>query len=107
MNASITAPAKINLDLRVLGRRSDGYHEVQTLLQTIDLTDEIRATVAPPDVLELQVKPAGVVSSGSDNLMVRAAEALRRRTGAKAGARLELSKKIPIGAGLGGDRRLM
>ena len=102
MNASITAPAKINLDLRVLGRRSDGYHEVQTLLQTIDLTDEIRATVAPPDVLELQVKPAGVVSSGSDNLMVRAAEALRRRTGAKAGARLELSKKIPIGAGLGG-----
>ena len=102
MNASITAPAKINLDLRVLGRRSDGYHEVQTLLQTIDLTDEIRATVAPPDVLELQVKPAGVVSSGSDNLMVRAAEALRRRTGAKAGARLELAKKIPIGAGLGG-----
>ena len=102
MNLSITAPAKINLDLRVLGRRSDGYHEVQTLLQTIDLTDEIRATVAPSDVLDLQVEPAGAVSSGSDNLMIRAAEALRRHTGVKAGARFELAKKIPIGAGLGG-----
>jgi 4-diphosphocytidyl-2-C-methyl-D-erythritol kinase len=102
MRFSVIAPAKINLDLRILGRRSDGYHEIQTLLQTIDLTDEIRATVAPPDVLDLQVKPVGVVSSGSDNLMMRAAEALRRHTGIKAGARLELAKKIPIGAGLGG-----
>ena len=102
MTFSVIAPAKVNLDLRVLGRRSDGYHEVQTLLQTIDLTDEIRATVAPPDVLDLQVKPSGVVSSGSDNLMMHAAEALQRHTGVKAGARLELAKKIPIGAGLGG-----
>ena len=73
MTFSVIAPAKVNLDLRVLGRRSDGYHEIQTLLQTIDLTDEIRATVAPPGVLDLQVKPAGVVSSGSENLMMRAA----------------------------------
>ena len=99
---SVIAPAKINLDLRVLGRRSDGYHEVQTLLQTIDLTDEIRATVAQPDILDLRVMPVGTVSSGSDNLMMRAAEALRRHTGVKAGAKLELTKNIPIGAGLGG-----
>jgi len=102
MDLSVISPAKVNLDLRVLGRRSDGYHEVQTLLQTIDLTDEIRATVAQPDVLDLQVMPAGAVSSGSDNLMMRAAGALRRHTGVKAGAKLELTKNIPIGAGLGG-----
>ena len=98
----VSAAAKINLDLRILGQRSDGFHEVQTLIQTIDLTDEIRATVAPSDVLDLQVTPAGAVSSGIDNLIMRAAEALRRHTGVKAGARLELAKRIPIGAGLGG-----
>jgi 4-diphosphocytidyl-2-C-methyl-D-erythritol kinase len=102
MSLSITAPAKINLDLRVLGRREDGYHEVQTLLQTIDLKDEIRAVVAPSDVLDLKVEPAGAVSSANDNLMIRAAEALRRHTGVTAGARLELAKNIPVGAGLGG-----
>lgn len=102
MTFSVVAAAKINLDLRVLGRRDDGFHEIQTLLQTIDLTDKIRATVAPPDVLDLRVDPAGVVPSGSDNLMIRAARALLRRTGVKAGARLELAKKIPVGAGLGG-----
>jgi 4-diphosphocytidyl-2-C-methyl-D-erythritol kinase len=99
---SVIAPAKINLDLRVLGRRDDGYHEVRTLLQTIDLADDIRATQAPSDVLDLRVEPAGVVSSGSDNLTIRAAKALRRHTGVKAGARLELTKRIPVGAGLGG-----
>ncbi len=99
---SVAAPAKINLDLRILGRRSDGYHEIRTLLQTIDLTDDIRATVAPPGVLDLQVTPTAVVSSGSDNLMMLAAEALLRHTGVKAGANLELAKRIPIGAGLGG-----
>jgi 4-diphosphocytidyl-2-C-methyl-D-erythritol kinase len=102
MTLSVIAPAKINLDLRVLGRRSDGYHEVRTLLQTIDLADDIRATGAPSDVLDLRVEPDGAVSSGSDNLMIRAAEALRRHSGVKAGARLELTKRIPIGAGLGG-----
>ena len=101
-SVSVIAAAKINLDLRILGRRSDGYHEIRTILQTIDLTDEIRARSAPPDVLELLVEPAGVVSSGSDNLIMRAAQALRRHTGVRAGARLELAKRIPIGAGLGG-----
>lgn len=102
MRIRVSAAAKINLDLRILDRRSDGYHEVQTLLQTIDLTDEISATAAPSDVLDLQVTPAGVVSSGSDNLMMRAAELLRRHAGVGTGAKLELTKKIPIGAGLGG-----
>ena len=102
ISGSVVAPAKINLDLRVLERRSDGFHEIRSLLQTIDLTDEIRATVAPPDVLDLRVEPAGIVTSSGDNLMMRAAEGLRRRTGVQLGARLVLLKKIPVGAGLGG-----
>lgn len=102
MTLAVNAPAKINLDLRILGRRSDGYHEVQTLLQTIDLIDDLRATTTSSDVLNLQVTPAGVVSTGDDNLIVRAAEALRQHAGVKIGANLELTKRIPIGAGLGG-----
>ena len=102
MTLSVTAAAKINLHLQVLDRRNDGYYEVRTLLQTIDLADVVRATLAPPDVLELRVDPAGIVSSAGDNLVLRAADALRRFTGVEAGARLELSKRIPIGAGLGG-----
>jgi len=102
MRFAVNASAKINLDLRILGQRSDGYHEVQTLLQTIDLSDELQATETSFDELNLQVTPAGVVSTGGDNLVVRAAEALRRHTGVNVGANLELTKKIPIGAGLGG-----
>jgi 4-diphosphocytidyl-2-C-methyl-D-erythritol kinase len=99
---AVCAPAKINLDLRILGRRSDGYHEVRTLLQTINLVDEIHATAAPPDILDLQVDPVNSAPPGSDNLVMRAAEALRRHTGVDAGARLKLVKRIPIAAGLGG-----
>jgi 4-diphosphocytidyl-2-C-methyl-D-erythritol kinase len=99
---SVNALAKINLHLRVLERRNDGFHEVRTLLQTIDLADTVRAEMAPADVLELRVDPSGCVTDAADNLVLRAAEALRRRTGVRAGARLDLSKKIPIGAGLGG-----
>ena len=102
MNLLVTASAKVNLHLQVLDRRSDGYYEVRTLLQTIDLADEVRAEFAPPDVLDFRVDPVGVVTSGGDNLVLRAADALRRHTGVQAGARLELSKRIPIGAGLGG-----
>jgi 4-diphosphocytidyl-2-C-methyl-D-erythritol kinase len=102
MVLKVSAPAKINLHLRVLGRRGDGFHEIHTLLQTIDLADELRAGAAPPEVLELQVYPAGIVSAGDDNLVLRAAEALRRHAGVEAGAKLDLFKRIPIGAGLGG-----
>jgi 4-diphosphocytidyl-2-C-methyl-D-erythritol kinase len=102
MESRIEAPAKINLHLRVLGRRSDGYHEIQTLMQTIGLADELSASPSPSDVLELRVHPEGILSSGDDNLVLRAAEALRRHAGAGLGAKLELHKRIPIGAGLGG-----
>jgi 4-diphosphocytidyl-2-C-methyl-D-erythritol kinase len=98
----VKAPAKINLHLRVMGRRSDGFHQIETLLQTIDIADDLCALVAPPDVLELRVHPAGVLATDDDNLVMRAANALRQHAGTKVGARLELFKRIPIGAGLGG-----
>ena len=102
MGLVIDAPAKINLDLRVLRRRSDGFHEIRTLLQTIGLCDALSASPAAPGVLELRVHPEGILPSGEDNLVLRAAEALRKRAGAEVGARLALRKRIPIGAGLGG-----
>jgi 4-diphosphocytidyl-2-C-methyl-D-erythritol kinase len=102
MMLAVDAPAKINLDLRVLGRRVDGFHEVRTLLQTVDLADVVRVGPAPPGVFQLRVEPEGVVPAGMDNLVLRAAAALRRSTGDTRGARFELLKRIPVGAGLGG-----
>jgi 4-diphosphocytidyl-2-C-methyl-D-erythritol kinase len=102
MTLAVDAPAKINLDLRVLGRRADGFYELRTLLQTVDLTDELQVSPAPAGVLELRVEPEGIVPVGMENLVLRAAEALRRSTGTTRGASLELCKRIPVGAGLGG-----
>ena len=101
MTLQVSALAKINLHLRVLDRRDDGFHEIQTLLQTIGLADEVQATPAPRGVLELQVEPAGAVSR-DNNLVLRAAKALRSLTGVEDGARIELLKRLPIGAGFGG-----
>lgn len=99
---SVIAPAKVNLHLQVLGARPDGYHELSTLFQSVDLVDELWAESAPAGVLDLQVEPEGVVTAGDDNLVLRAALALRDRSRMKIGARLGLTKNIPVGAGLGG-----
>ena len=99
---TVTAPAKINLHLRIVGLRSDGYHELRTLFQSIDLADEVSAESAPDGVLELRVEPQGRVTSGEDNLVLRAASLLRKRNRAAGGARIRLDKRIPVGAGLGG-----
>jgi 4-diphosphocytidyl-2-C-methyl-D-erythritol kinase len=100
------APAKVNWTLEVLGRRSDGYHEVRTVLQTVNLCDRI--TVSRASELELVVRgltgePATALAGvpPSENLACRAAAMLRDR-GGPAGARIELQKVIPAGAGLGG-----
>lgn len=108
MKASTLAPAKINWTLEVLGRRPDGYHEVRTVLQTVDLCDRVR--VSPAADLELvltgPVGRAGAPLAGvspSENLVYRAAALLRDRAGERSlGARIELEKAIPAGAGLGG-----
>lgn len=93
----LRAFAKINLDLRVLGKRDDGYHEVRTILQTIDWSDEI--SIERADSFEFV---AHGVSVGEDNLVVKAVRAFERLTGEKVFARIELTKHVPMGAGLGG-----
>ena len=94
------APAKINLSLEVLGKRADGYHEVRTVLQAIDLADEV--LIEPSEInISLRIEPAGALSV-EGNLVLRAADALREETGVSAGAGIVLRKRIPVAAGLGG-----
>lgn len=92
------ACAKINLTLEVLGRRPDGYHEVRTVLQAIDLRDTLAAEASDDLTLTCDRKEL----EGSDNLALRAAHLLRQAAGVRAGAHLTLHKRIPVAAGLGG-----
>jgi 4-diphosphocytidyl-2-C-methyl-D-erythritol kinase len=97
----VWAPAKVNLYLEVLGKRPDGYHEIATLLIAISLFDTLtfRADAAGTVVLQGD-EPA--LSMGPDNLIWRAAELLRQRTGTRLGVRIQLRKRIPLAAGLAG-----
>ena len=99
---SVIAPAKVNLHLRVFGRRSDGFHKLRTLFQSVDLADTVRAETAPDDVLEFRIVPEDAMVTDDDNLVLRAAAAVRDRARVNRGAKLTLFKKIPVGAGLGG-----
>jgi 4-diphosphocytidyl-2-C-methyl-D-erythritol kinase len=94
------APAKLNLFLHVTGRRADGYHELQTLFQLIDLTDTIAIRVREDGVIERPQGPRGVAPEA--DLSVRAAQALKSATGTGLGASLRIGKRIPVGGGLGG-----
>ena len=94
----IKAYAKINLTLEVLGRRPDGYHEVRTVLQTIDLKDILNIT--PASHLKVECSVPGL--DNEDNLVWKAASALRTATGCNKGAKIHLEKHIPVGMGLGG-----
>jgi len=99
---AVSVPAKINLHLEILGRRRDGFHELRTLMQSIDLFDSVAAEEAPPREITLEVDPAGAVTGDEDNLVLRAARALAEEAHVEMGARLLLSKRIPVGGGLGG-----
>jgi 4-diphosphocytidyl-2-C-methyl-D-erythritol kinase len=94
------APAKLNLFLHVTGRRADGYHELQTLFQLIDLCDSLTINVREDGEIERPVGPADVPPEC--DLSVRAARALRAATGTRLGASLAVHKRIPQGGGLGG-----
>lgn len=97
----VRCPAKVNLHLEVLGRRPDGYHEVRTLLAAVGVWDTL--IMEPGDEgVGLEVRPAGVAPAGEDNLVVRAARQLQRRSGTRLGARLILHKRIPVAGGMGG-----
>ena len=92
-------PAKVNLALRVLDRRPDGYHELDTVFQAIDLWDTLEIREA--GALRMTCDDPGLPTDGS-NLVLRAAELLRERAGISPGAELHLRKVIPSQAGLGG-----
>ena len=96
------APAKLNLFLHLTGKRTDGYHLLDSLVVFLDVAD--RLTIAPGDALSLTVNGAFAEAAGdvSQNLVLRAARALQQATGATRGAALHLEKHIPVGAGLGG-----
>ena len=99
MRLRLTAPAKINWTLEVLGQRPDGFHEVKTILQTIDLYDRLELEPAP----ELTLKATGEgLPPPQDNLTMRAARLLQERTRHSGGVRMRLTKSIPVAAGLGG-----
>ncbi|UCE66369.1 MAG: 4-(cytidine 5'-diphospho)-2-C-methyl-D-erythritol kinase [Candidatus Zixiibacteriota bacterium] len=95
---SLKAPAKINLYLKVLGKREDGYHEIESLMQAIDLYDDI--TIERSDILELECdEPSLPVDE--KNLALKAAILLQQRV-YFSGAKIVLKKNIPAGSGLGG-----
>lgn len=99
---TLHAPAKLNLYLHITGKRPDGYHLMESLVVFTELADELRIEAA--DALSLSVDGEFANASGnhSDNLVIKAALALQAYAGVKHGAKLHLTKRIPVGAGLGG-----
>ncbi|HHH44608.1 MAG TPA: 4-(cytidine 5'-diphospho)-2-C-methyl-D-erythritol kinase [Gammaproteobacteria bacterium] len=94
------APAKLNLLLRVTGRRADGYHELQTVFQFLDRGDRLWFETEDAGVIELEGGLPGVPPE--QDLIVRAARALLAHTGRDLGVRIRLDKRLPAGGGLGG-----
>ena len=100
---SVTLPAyaKLNLHLQVLGKRPDGYHELLTLFERVTLADELCVEETGGADLELQCESEEVPHDGT-NLAIRAAELFREASGWRSGLRIRLTKRIPVGGGLGG-----
>jgi 4-diphosphocytidyl-2-C-methyl-D-erythritol kinase len=98
----VLAPAKINLSLKILGRRSDGFHEIETVIAPISLYDEIKVEKRSGKTGVVFRCDVPSVPQGDDNLVVRAAKAFVAKAKIDAAISIELQKKIPHGAGLGG-----
>ncbi len=94
------APAKLNLFLRIVGRREDGYHRLQTVFQLLDWGDEVALRTRDDGRIVRHAGPPGV--SSDDDLTVRAAVALQSASGTRKGADIGLTKRIPVGGGFGG-----
>ena len=94
------APAKLNLFLHVVGRRSDGYHLLQTVFQFLDLCDELQFRITDDGRITRAQELAGVAAQV--DLTLRAARLLQEKIGGERGVDIFLNKRIPIGGGLGG-----
>jgi len=97
---SLLSPAKLNLMLHITGRQADGYHQLQTLFQLLDYGDTLHFTVREDERIELSPAIPGVASA--DNLITRAALALRRHSQCVKGIDIRLEKRLPMGGGIGG-----
>ncbi|MEK1907011.1 MAG: 4-(cytidine 5'-diphospho)-2-C-methyl-D-erythritol kinase [Pseudomonas sp.] len=97
---TLPAPAKLNLMLHILGRRADGYHELQTLFQFIDHGDELGFSPREDGLIRLHTEIPGVPHDS--NLIVRAARQLQSASGCPLGADIWLEKRLPMGGGIGG-----
>ena len=96
------APAKINLTLRVIGRRADGYHELESLVAFADVGDTLTLTPAAATTLEVAGPFGGVCGATADNLVLKAAAALGARVPDLRGGGFRLEKTLPVAAGIGG-----
>lgn len=97
---TLPAPAKLNLMLHITGRRADGYHELQTLFQFLDYGDELLLRPREDGQIRLLTELPGV--DHDSNLIVRAARLLQRESGCALGADIQLTKRLPMGGGIGG-----
>lgn len=97
---TLPAPAKLNLMLHILGRRPDGYHELQTIFQFLDYGDELSFALREDGDVRLQTDIADVPHDS--NLIVKAARALKEQSGSPLGVDIWLNKVLPMGGGIGG-----
>src|SRR5690554_670947 len=97
---SLPAPAKLNLMLHIVGRRTDGYHLLETLFQFLDYADTLHFSARADGQIVLHTHIAGVAHD--DNLIVRAARLLQTQSNSSQGADIWLDKKLPVGGGIGG-----
>ena len=97
----LKAPAKVNYRLDVLGKRADGYHDLRMVMQRVDLCDELEIALTETPGIRVVCGSAGV-PDGPGNIAWRAADALLQLSGKTIGIDISITKKIPVGAGLGG-----
>jgi 4-diphosphocytidyl-2-C-methyl-D-erythritol kinase len=100
-NLTAYSPAKVNLMLRIVGKREDGYHEIRTIFQKISLHDTLRFALRKEPGIVIRTNDPNL-PTGNGNLIHRAASALLQRSAHRGGVSVTLLKKIPVGAGLGG-----
>lgn len=97
---NLPAPAKINHFLHVCGRRPDGYHNLQTVFQFLEIADELVFELRNDGMLDLTTAFAAIPAQ--DNLIIKAANALKQASGTRSGVNISIQKKLPMGAGIGG-----
>ncbi len=97
---SLVSPAKLNLFLHILGKRKDGYHELQTVFQLLDYGDDMHFSLRDDSLISLE--PTFSHIQPKDNLIIKAAEALRDVSNCTRGIDITIEKRLPIGGGIGG-----